>query len=301
MKLPDSFQKTILDLYAEQGKAWLSQLPDLIADLEGRWSIRVLAHFSELSYNYVAPAVGRDGTEAVLKLGVPNRELVTECEALRLYNGQGMVQLYEADLELGALLMERVLPGSMLAEIQDDEYATTVLAGILQQLWRPLPPDHPFPFTYDWGKNLERLRLEFNGTTGPFPDHLVDFALSSYAEMRTASAPPVLLHGDMHHYNVLSCHRQPWLAIDPKGLAGEPAYDIAQLLLNPFHLSNPAYLCSLLPRRIDQLAAELGLDRRRLMHMGITHTVLSSWWSFEDHGEGWESGVMVAETLYQML
>jgi streptomycin 6-kinase len=300
MNLPDSFHKTIIDLYAEQGTTWLIQLPDLIADLEARWSIRVLPNFKELSYNYVAPVVARDGTAAVLKLGVPNRELVTECEALRMYAGQGVVQLYQADLERGALLMERVLPGSMLAEIEDDEFATKVLAGILQQLWRPLPSDHPFPYTYDWGKNLERLRLEFNGTTGPFPTHLVDFALNSYAEMRTAADPPMLLHGDMHHYNVLSSHRQPWLAIDPKGLAGEPAYDIAQLLLNPFHL-DPAYHRSLIPRRIDQLAAELGLDRQRLIRMGVTHTVLSSWWSYEDHGEGWESGVMVAETLYQML
>jgi streptomycin 6-kinase len=300
MELPEHFKQTIVDLYETRGEAWLHALPDIIADIQRRWSVRVLPHFVPLSYNFVAPVLCADGSGAVLKLGVPNRELNTECEALRLYGGQGMVQLYEANVELGAILMERVRPGVMLCEVEDDEQATAVLAGVLQQLWRPLPSDHPFPYTYEWGESLLRLRPTFNGSTGPYPEHLVDYALDSFAEMRSSTGQTYLLHGDMHHYNVLSAQRQPWLAIDPKGLAGDPAYDIAQLLLNPFDLV-PAYHRSLIPRRIDQLSSELGIDRQRLIHMGITHTILSSWWSYEDHGEGWEGGVMVASSLWEML
>jgi len=300
LELPASFQKTIVDLYGERGRAWLIELPDLIAGIEARWSIRALPHFDALSYNYVAPAVTRDGIEAVLKLGVPNRELNTECEALRLYDGQGCAQLLAADLDQGALLIERVQPGRMLAELEDDEQATSILAEIMQQLWRPLPEDHPFPRVTDWGNALLRLRAAFNGGTGPFPEQLVDFALQTYAEMRVTPSSPVLLHGDLHHYNILSAQRQPWLAIDPKGLAGEPGYDVGQMLLNPLD-EDPRHHCSRIPRRIDQLSSELGLDRQRLIQLGITHTMLSAWWSYEDHGEGWESGVMAAETLWGLL
>jgi streptomycin 6-kinase len=112
MELPEHFKQTIVDLYETRGEAWLHALPDIIADIQTRWSIRVLPHFVPLSYNFVAPVVCTDGTGAVLKLGVPNRELETECEALRLYQGEGMVQLYEADMERGALLLEHIRPGS---------------------------------------------------------------------------------------------------------------------------------------------------------------------------------------------
>jgi streptomycin 6-kinase len=122
----------------------------------------------------------------------------------------------------------------------------------------------------------------------------------AYAEMDPAAADAILLHGDLHHYNILSAQRQPWLALDPKGLAGEPAYDIAQMLLNPMDIDAELHR-QLIPRRIDQLASELGLDRQRLIQLGMTHAVLSGWWSYEDHGEGWEGAVMVAQTLADLL
>jgi streptomycin 6-kinase len=299
LDLPVAFKKTIVDLYDERGQEWLQELPVTISAFEERWSIRVLPHFKGLSYNFVAPVVCSDGTEAVLKLGVPNRELATEYEALRLYNGQGMVQLFAADIERGALLIERIRPGQMLCEMEDDALATSIIASLLQQLWRPLPAGHPFPHMTDWGESLQRLRPTFHGSTGPFPAHLVAMAEQSYAEMDPA-ADAILLHGDLHHYNILSAQRQPWLALDPKGLGGEPAYDIAQMLLNPMDIDAELHR-QLIPRRIDQLASELGLDRQRLIQLGMTHAVLSGWWSYEEQGEGWEGAFMVAQTLADLL
>jgi streptomycin 6-kinase len=301
MELPEHFKQTIVDLYETRGEAWLHALPDLIADVQTRWSIRVLPHFVPLSYNFVAPVVCADGTGAVLKLGVPNRELKTECEALRLYQGEGMVQLYAADVERGALLLEHIQPGHMLSELKDDEQATTIISSIMSRLWRTLPPAHPFPHVTDWGQSLERLRPTFDGGTGPFPGALVDFAEETYAEMRRAPSELVLLHGDLHHFNILSAHRQPWLAIDPKGLAGEPGYDIGQMLLNPWDHIERDRLRRLTFRRIDQLTAELGLDRQRLIRLGLTHAILSSWWSYEESGHGWEGGVMLAEILAERI
>jgi streptomycin 6-kinase len=109
-------------------------------------------------------------------------------------------------------------------------------------------------------------------------------------------AEPVLLHGDLHHWNILAAGRQPWLALDPKGIVGEPAYEVGALLRNP----------DLMPlqvqeRRVDQLTAELGFDRYRILGWGIAQAVLSAWWSYEDHGHGWESAVACAEILAALL
>ena len=106
-QIPSEFAQNVTDVHGEAGSDWLSRLDETIAECERRWSLSVRPPFVPLSYNYVAPAVRADGTEAVLKLGVPHHELMTEMEALRVYDGSGMVRLFEADFGLGTMLLER--------------------------------------------------------------------------------------------------------------------------------------------------------------------------------------------------
>ena len=119
-----------------------------------------------------------------------------------------------------------------------------------------------------------------------------------FAELLGSQSEPVLLHGDLHHDNILAAERQPWLALDPKGIVGEPAYEVGALLRNPM----PGILAlpdvrGVLARRLDQFAEELTLERQRLLGWGIAQAVLSGWWSYEDHGHGWEPAVACAEIL----
>lgn len=297
-EVSDGLARTILELYGERGAEWLERLPATIAECERRWSLKVLPPFQPLSYNYVAPAVRADGAEVVLKLGVPNPELRTEIEALRLYEGRGIVRLLDADAEKGILLLERLRQGVPLSSLEDDEQATTIAAQVMRQLWRPAPPDHPFPTVAKWGLGFRRLRAEFNGGTGPFPRALVVAAETLFTELLASSAEPVLLHGDLHHENILSAERQPWLALDPKGVVGEPAYETGALLRNPFpHLLAWPNVHRILARRVDQLTEELRFDRERLVAWGLAQAVLSAWWDYEDHGHGWEQGIACAELM----
>jgi streptomycin 6-kinase len=295
LALPEHFVQIQHELYGDKGVAWLANLPKLIAECEQRWSLTVQPTLPELSYNFVTPAVRADGTPVMLKLGVPNPELITEIEALRLYDGRGICRLLDADAEQGTLLLERLQPGRMLSELDDDEQATAIAAQVMRQLWRPVPADHPFPTTARWAKGLERLRNEFDGGTGPFPAHLVEQAEALYRDLLASSAEPVLLHGDLHHFNILAAERQPWLAIDPKGVVGEPAYEIGALLRNP--TDEVVFDHQVQARRVDLLTAELGLDRQRVIGWGIAQAVLSGWWSYEDHGHGWEPMMALAELL----
>jgi streptomycin 6-kinase len=295
--IPDNFVRTMIELNGEEGEAWLGQLPAILAECERRWSLTVGPPFA-LSYNYVAPAVRADGTAVVLKVGFPSRELQTEIEALRLYDGHGIVQLLDVDRERGALLLERLTPGTPLASITDDERATSIAAQVMRQLWRPVPAEHLFPSVADWAAGLRRLRDHFDGGTGPFPTALVEEAETLFADLLGSMAQPVLLHGDLHHENILAAERQPWLALDPKGLVGEPAYEVGALLRNQLpEPPTPTRTAHILARRIDQLAEELGFDRERLRGWGLAQAVLSAWWSYEDHGYGWEGAIACAEHL----
>lgn len=306
--LPEDFVQTIVEVWGEVGQAWLTRLPAAVAECEERWSLVVEPPFPNLSYNYVAPATMGDGREVVLKLGVPCDELVTEIEALRLYGGRGMVQLLDADLEQGVLLLERLQPGTDLYELGDDEKATEIAARVMKQFWRPLPENHTFPSVHEWAKGMERLRAEFDGGTGPFPKRLVETAAGLFAELLGSMDELVLLHGDLHHYNVLAAEREPlrqaqgrlWLAIDPKGVVGEPAYEIGAWLRNPLDLTSWPDAAQVTARRVDQFAEILELDRQRIIGWGIAQDMLSAWWDYEDFGRGWEPGSSCAGWLLAM-
>jgi streptomycin 6-kinase len=296
--IPYNFARTMIELYGAEGVTWLQRLPLIIDECARRWSLTVMPPFSNLSYNYVAPAQRADGLDVVLKVGFPHRELLTEIAALRCYNGRGIAYLLETEPEQGALLLERLTPGTMLVQIEDDEQATAIAADVMRQLWRPAPPDHLFPTVADWAAGLVRLRAEFDGGTGPFPTALVEQAEQLFAELLISMAEPVLLHGDLHHYNILAAERQPWLAIDPKGVIGEPVYETGTLLRDPINwfLTHPDPR-RVLARRIDQLAEMLQFDRARIRGWGLAQAVLSGWWSYEDSGHGWEPMMILAEHL----
>lgn len=300
--IPEKFAQTIREGYSDKGTAWLEALPNLISECEKRWSLTVRPPFPNLSYNYVAPAVQADGTECVLKLGVINPELLCEIEALRLYDGRGIVRLLEADPERGVLLLERLQPGIPLRLVAEDEIATAIAAGVMQQLWRPVPANHPFPTVAGWARGMERLRQEFDGGTGPFSRKLVETAESLFADLLPTQAEPALLHGDLHQWNILRATRAPWLALDPKGVVGEPAYEVGAWLRNPVdRLADWPNLKRIQARRIAQFAEILGVDRQRLIGWGIAQAVLSAWWSYEDHGHGWDAAIVCAESLLGLL
>jgi streptomycin 6-kinase len=296
--IPNDLIQTAIETSGDQGAAWVERLPGLVVELAKRWSLAVDPPFPALSYNFAAPATRADGTAAVLKIGLPGGELKMEGSALRLYDGRGVVRVLELDLERGAMLLERAEPGTPLFALQDDDEATEIAARLMRELWRPVPADHPFPTVADWGEGFSRHRAAFDGTSGPLPAAIFDDAERTFADLLATSAGPVLLHGDLHHGNILAAQREPWLAIDPKGLVGEPAYETGAWLRNwlgtVLDRSNPA---AVLSRRVDLFSEVLGFDRERIRAWGFAQAVLSAVWTIEDHGYGWENAARYAELL----
>lgn len=316
-----TFIQTIINTFGTDGEAWLDTLPDLIDEASRRWDLTDIQAVPNLSYNYVAfskknlnreaaksakknfketsqtSSLSSEKNEVVLKLGVPNRELTSEIAALRLYNGRGACRLLDADPEKGMVLLERLQPGGMLSELEDDEQATHIAADVMSQLWRPVPQKaENFIRLKDWFDGFKRLRRRFNGKTGQLPKGLVETAEFLSKDLLSENKDEALLHGDFHHYNVLQSERG-WLAIDPKGVIGPKGYEVGPLLINPIHRflngSNPKLQTE---KRIAILSERLGMERERIRNWGICHAVLSAWWSIEDGGN-WEHGIHCAEIL----
>ena len=300
--VPREFARRTREALGAPGTEWLARLPSIVSDCAERWSLTVKPPFGPMSHAYVAPAVRADGTHVVLKVGFPNPQLLAEIESLRLFSGRGIVRLLDADREQGIQVIERLRPGAPLSGLADDQEATSVAVQIMRQMWRQAPREHSFPTVADWAAGIGALRRRFHGGPGPFPARLVDAAETLFTDLIASSGDPRPLHGDLHHGNILSAERQPWLAIDPKGLVGEPAYEVGALLRNPM----PQLLKYPRPRRViarraDQLAEELGFDRQRLVSWGLAQAVLAAWWSYEDHGRGWEQWIACAELLSPLV
>lgn len=322
MNLPSEFISNIEGVFGEAGRDFLVHLPLSINEASQKWGLAHVQPSPTLSYNFVAFA-RRGNEDVVLKMGVPNREFNSEMATLRLFNGEGACKLLDYEEEKYWMLLERLRPGVMLATLEDDEEATHIAANVMQKIWRPrgdmslskatspgdaekrlFRRDEPslrvthdnFIQLSDWFDGLKKLRPHFNGRTGPLDEKLVQRVENSVKEFFAENHKPVLMHGDFHHFNILSSERG-WLVIDPKGVIGPACYEIGPLLINPWGdlLSERDY-GQITRRRIDILHERLGFERERIREWGLAHAILSAWWSIEEHGD-WRYAAAFAEMI----
>ncbi|MEJ5226253.1 MAG: aminoglycoside phosphotransferase family protein, partial [Anaerolineales bacterium] len=285
LPLPESFIQTIINTYPN-GRAWLAELPARIEHAARRWGLSDIQPVSNLSYNFVAFARAAGGREVVLKIGPPNRELLSELTALRLFDGNGAARLLDADEAHYAFLLERLRPGAMLADLADDEAATRIAAGVMHSLWREPPPGLPLIPLSAWFDELGGLRPRYGGGTGPFPARLVERVESNLPGLMRDSGPDILMHGDCHHFNILSSERG-WLVIDPKGVVGPRGYECGPFLVNPW----PGFItrpnaADATRRRIAILSEHLSLPRDLILEWAICHSLLSAWWDLTEDDTG---------------
>lgn len=238
--------------------AWLDQLPNVLQRLERQWSLTFDAPLDgeEASCSFVAAVICADGTPAVLKVGMPHMEGRDEIEGLRFWNGDPTVQLIEADADLGAMLLERCEPGTVLRTLPESEQ-DIVISGLLRRLWRLPSARHTF-------RPLSALTEYWSGETlahiKQWPDKgLVREGLRLFMELPGTEPTAVVLATDLHAGNVLRAEREPWLVIDPKPFVGDPAYDATQHLFNCFtRLRSDPY------GTIGRIAELCGVDNERV-------------------------------------
>jgi len=281
--------------------AWLDGLPALVARLADLWSLHVeaAAWLPTLILNFVAPATRADGTRCVLKVSRHLDDTRTEIVALRLWAGRGAARVLEAEPALGALLLERLEPGTNLVSLAaaDDDAATRIAAASLRQLWQVAPVEHQLHPLASWCAAYDRTRAALEAGRDGFPAALFRRADALRADLLASTPVAYVLHGDLHHYNLLRAQRADWLAIDPKGLAGDRCFDVCQFFRNPLPWRPLAVATN--RRRLDIFADELGLDRGRIKSWALVHAVLDACWDVED-GTSWRAAVAYAEDTLRL-
>ncbi|HEY5982752.1 MAG TPA: aminoglycoside phosphotransferase family protein [Anaerolineales bacterium] len=284
MKLSPVLEKNIRAAFGERGALFLLSFPNLVDEAAARWELTDIRAAENLSYNFVAFA-RREGEEVVLKIGVPDPELTSEIHSLRQFAGRRAVRLLDSDSGRGMLLLERLRPGELLTSIGDDRQATLIAAEVMRGLWRTGITDPRLIRLEDWFRRLGRFRDEHGAGTGPLDPRLFEQAESAARDFFAEDFVPTLIHGDLHHYNILSS-RRGWLAIDPKGVIGPPGYEVGPFLLNPRTDGHPPRdFEHLVGSRLEILADALGMQQERLRLWALAFSVLSAVWCIQENDD----------------
>ncbi len=267
-----------------------------------RWAITLGEPYLDVyPGNVVYRCTLDDGTSAVIKTE-PERpdddEFLTGIDAMLLYAGRGMARVLRFDRDERVVLMELVAPGETLWDVPI-ERALAAAASVMTRL-RKEPPDDSFPDVRAYHRawpNHSRLY----GGPGPIDADLFDMGERLFLELCDSSVDPVVLHGDLHFGNVLSSDREGWLAIDPKGLSGEPCYEVGDLFRNRveelFEASDPVRA---MRSRVETVADLTGFDPERIRLWALSQAVLSEVWNVDDPARAADADLRSARLLQQI-
>ncbi|MFF8780898.1 aminoglycoside phosphotransferase family protein [Streptomyces sp. NPDC015140] len=272
--VPDGLAAAQAKYNGEAGRAFIDALPELAAGFLRRWELRLDGPSMHGWAALVLPVVRRDGVPAVLKLQIADEESEGEPVALRVWDGDGAVRLLDHDPATGTMLLERLDADRMLSHVEDSRAAVLVIARLLAHLTStPAPPG-----MRRLG-DIARAMLERTpGALGAIPDpadrRLVADCAAALREVADEPGDR-LLHWDLHFENVLASARAPWLAIDPKPLAGDPGFDLLPALDNRYDPAETRW-------RFDAMTDVLGLDRQRARAWSLARVLQNSLWNVED-------------------
>lgn len=258
---------------------WIAALPSTVADLAGRWSLRVGEPFQPGGQcSWTAPVTGPAGTCLVLKVGYrfPGGDERDEAAGLRVWAGNGTVRLQAAAAteQAYALLIERCLPGTPLGQALPEPEQDHVVAALLGRLWAQPHAAYPFrplaQMCAAWAREFERDYAAAAAADRIDPG-LARAGIALFRELPETADSQVLLCTDLHGDNILAAQRAPWLVIDPKPYLGDPAYDVLQHMLNCEGrlAADPAGLAA-------RMAGLAGVDAARVRHWLFARSVQES-------------------------
>jgi len=260
--------------------AWVDRLPALARDLLDEWDLTVDGALMNGFCSLVVPVLTADGERSVLKLHTDADADESDFEhlALQHWHGNGTVLLLRADPRRRAMLLERLHPRD-LTTIGDRE-ACEVVGGLYGRIHVPALPQLRTITSYveRWTADLEALPRD-----APIPRRLREQCVSLVRDLVADPASVgVIIHGDLHHHNVLAADREPWLVIDPKPMSGDPHYEPAPMLWNRWDEIVAGNARENLRRRFHTLVDVAGLDEDRARDWVVVRMVHNMSWAVID-------------------
>ncbi|GGZ27046.1 aminoglycoside phosphotransferase family protein [Streptomyces avidinii] len=296
VEIPDGFIEAQIPYNGDAGREFIAELPARAARFLEQWGLRRTGPAMHGMTALVLPVVRADGSAAVLKLVAVDEESAGEPVALRAWAGRGCVRLLAHDADTGTLLLERLDEGRDLAALArtDARRAVTVVGELLARLTAVPAPAGLRGLAEMAAGMLEEVPQALGRLVEERDRRLLADCAAAVAEV--AGEPgDRLLHWDLHYGNVLAGGREPWLAIDPKPLAGDPGFELLPAIVNNFRAGDVRW-------RFDLLTEAVGLerDRGRARAWTLGRVLQNCLWDVADGEERLdEDQLTVAEVLLE--
>jgi streptomycin 6-kinase len=280
MELNTTFIANIQAVYGDAGKAWLHQLPALLEELACQWNFRFIRPIAYLSFNFVGLVeLNNTKTLAIIKAAPENGRLIPEIHWLQCIK-KGVPKIYAVDETKEAFLMEYLTPGHSLKTVVQsgqDETATRIICKTILDLQSQQTKIFSF-------KHLSELVTDLLHLKGHVEDYTLSKVQSLFHDLTSDQTQDVLLHGDLHHDNIIS-HHTAWRVIDPHGYRGDAAAEVGAMIRNPldcFPADKP--LSAIIENRLKILSETLPFDAHKIRAWAYCMTLLSAAWNIEDFG-----------------
>lgn len=259
----DKLISNITSCYGDVGIKWINDLPALIDKIAKKWLLDDIEVFPNLSFNYVVSARQSNNLVA-LKISIDKQSSLNEYNSLKTFNGLGAVKLINYCDEYNAILMERALPGSSLLEYAENynSKAIPIACDVIKALQSNKTHTNNFINITEWLSNLDN-------NIDAIPQEYLTKSRLLRDELIKSTSHEILLHGDLHHDNII-LNDKSWIAIDPKGIIGDPTSEYFGIIRNPEEDI----------RLISQITK---YDYTRIKNWCFVRTVLNAVWCAEDN------------------
>ena len=277
----DKFIDNVINTWGDAGEIWLIQLPDIIEQAAEKWGLNGILAYPNLNYNFVAEAT-QNKQPVTLKISQDKLLITDEYKALHHFAGNGAVKVLAHDSDTNSLLLQQARPGGNLKTYNTPKIIDkiAIYANVVNNIAK-LQITEPEKYTHvsKWCEAIDRINIDkipakFITTAKLLTDKLINSSNNEY-----------LCHGDLHLENIIQ-NGNTWLAIDPKGIIGEKAFEIAAFdLLSDEELEKNVNLSKRIIARSHSLASQFAIEPQRLLSWTFLRLIIAAQWFIEDNSD----------------
>lgn len=278
MDIPESAQREMYRWMGEKTGEFLSLVDARLNKYSSQWQLSDLAFMPTNTVNLLFSCKSLLYGQCVLKMCIPGPEVATEANCLLAYDGTAYCKLWAFDLTDDVLLLERVIPGDQMWEVIDYRERARLMALTVKDLPVGYSGPDKYPTYLSWMEGI-RSKLTDIGGLGDILFYL-DKALEIYGELKQRHNQNCLLHGDLHHENMLLNAKGGYTIIDPKGVVDDPVMETARFLMCETEHHNET---EKILEMVKIMSPIVGYSEHDMLRSMFVDAALGQSWCMEEH------------------